>query len=358
MDKTVLIRVDANKEIAMGHLRRCHTIANEMKKKGIRVVMLLSDSESLSLLKGIDSEGIVDNAIVLEVKYKDLMQETKKLQEIVYETNANLLLIDSYYITEKYLKIVSDLRREDGKKILIASLDGLLRLKYSCDILINTDLGRELSKEIQIVSQHKMLGAKYAILREQFSNVNYYVKEKCKNIFISTGGTDPYDIRYNILKRLICDYEKTELIYHVVSGATDYSLELTKIKQKSNVYFYSNINNVAEIMAKCDLAISAGGTTLYELCAVGVPSISFSMAENQLEQVTAFDKKGLIIYAGDVRGKTADDTYSAILRYTDRLLNDFEYRKSTSLKMKAVVDAKGAMKIAKCIDDSIEERFA
>ena len=71
MDKTVLIRVDANKEIAMGHLRRCHTIANEMKKKGIRVVMLLSDSESLSLLKGIDSEGIVDNAIVLEVKYKD-----------------------------------------------------------------------------------------------------------------------------------------------------------------------------------------------------------------------------------------------------------------------------------------------
>lgn len=358
MNKAVLIRVDANKKIAMGHLRRCHTIAKELKKYGIKVIMLFSDSESLDLLKKIDSEGIVDSTIVLGVDYKDLLQETGRLQSIVNETGANLILIDSYYINEEYVKCVSNLKSEDSKKILTASLDGLLRLKYSCDIVINTDLGSELSKDIQINAKHKLLGTEYAILREQFSNVNYKIRNKCSNVFISTGGTDPYDTRYKLLKTFLCDSKKKELTYHVVSGAADNSQELLEIAQNGNVKLYSNISNVADIMAECDLAISAGGTTLYELCAVGIPGISFSLADNQLEQVKAFDKRGLITYAGDVRGELEDDTYRAISEYMDRFLNNFEYRKSISEKMKTLVDANGAKKIAKCIDDCIKERFA
>ena len=54
-------------------------------------------------------------------------------------------------------------------------------------------------------------------------------------------------------------------------------------------------------MKKVDVAISAGGTTLYELCACGTPTISYSFADNQLNNVKQFDEDGIIPYAGDVR---------------------------------------------------------
>lgn len=41
------------------------------------------------------------------------------------------------------------------------------------------------------------------------------------------------------------------------------------------------------------------GTTLYELCAVGVPSVSFTTADNQLSAVKTFSDVQIIPYAGD-----------------------------------------------------------
>lgn len=358
MKKTVLIRVDANSKIAMGHLRRCHTIAKELKQYGIKVIMLFSDNESLNNLRIIDTERIIDDTIVLNVNYQDLMKEISKLNQIVSDTKANLLLVDSYYITKEYMASLSEIKCFDGHTLLIASLDGLLKQKYKCDILINTDLGREDSKEIDILAHRRLLGTHYSILREQFADCKYIVKKRCKDVFLSTGGTDPYNIRYRLLSRLLVDFKDIGLTFHVVSGVVNNAPELLELEKREKVHLYSNVDNVANIMKKCDIAISAGGTTLYELCAVGIPSISFSLADNQLEQVMLFEEKDLIVYAGDVRGEFFDDTYERIENNMTRLISDYNYRNELSLKIRNVVDSKGAFKIAQCINDSIEERFA
>ena len=69
----------------------------------------------------------------------------------------------------------------------------------------------------------------------------------------------------------------------------------------SRIVLHEQVSDMAALMSTCDLAFSAGGTTLYELCAVGVPSVSFSMADNQLPGVKAFDDANLIPWAGDIR---------------------------------------------------------
>ncbi|MBQ8878073.1 MAG: hypothetical protein IJ029_05040, partial [Lachnospiraceae bacterium] len=76
-------------------------------------------------------------------------------------------------------------------------------------------------------------------------------------------------------------------------------------KEYSFIKPYENITDMAALMSTCDLAVSAAGTTLYELCALGVPAISFTMADNQLVAAKAFDEAGAIPCAGDIRREKA-----------------------------------------------------
>lgn len=101
---------------------------------------------------------------------------------------------------------------------------------------------------------------------------------------------------------------------------------------------------MAALMQRCDLAVSAAGTTLCELCAAGVPTVSFTMADNQLVTARQFEACATVPYAGDVR--TADNLPSVLCRTLHRLASDYEGRKSLSSSMHRLIDGNGAGRIA------------
>ena len=119
-------------------------------------------------------------------------------------------------------------------------------------------------------------------------------------------------------------------------------------EQYHNVVLHRNVTRMSELMMACDLAVSAGGSTLYELCACGIPTISFAFADNQLEGVHEFHKQDLIYYAGDVR---SDLAYSLenIETGLDSLMNDRELREKLSYNMRMIVDGYGTDRIIKSI---------
>jgi spore coat polysaccharide biosynthesis predicted glycosyltransferase SpsG len=96
-------------------------------------------------------------------------------------------------------------------------------------------------------------------------------------------------------------------------------------------------------MKEADVAVSAGGSTLYELCAVGTPTITYAIADNQLDNVKQFKNDGLMPYAGDVRH---DDFVSNILKYMEAMVQT-DYRMEISAKMQMLVDGNGAERIVK-----------
>ena len=105
---------------------------------------------------------------------------------------------------------------------------------------------------------------------------------------------------------------------------------------------------MARFMQEADLAVSAGGTTLYELCAVGTPAISYSFADNQLGNVEKFEEDGMISYAGDLR---RDPVAEHVAAYLDYFGQNQKVRRERSLKMQELVDGKGALRIAKALMD-------
>ena len=125
----------------------------------------------------------------------------------------------------------------------------------------------------------------------------------------------------------------------------DYKEELRKMASENKaINLYESVSDMADIMKKADLAVSAGGTTLYELCAIGVPTVVFSMADNQMEFVKAFDKAGAVKYAGDVR--TDKRLVEKIVTWGTAVVENKGFRKRMSDKAKGIIDGNGAKRIA------------
>mgnify|MGYP004656025521 FL=1 len=93
------------------------------------------------------------------------------------------------------------------------------------------------------------------------------------------------------------------------------------IKSNCDINLYQNIQNVAEIMTQNDIAISVGGTTLVELASLGIPTICFSMADNQIPGTIKYAEDELMLYAGDIR---KDKVIDNIVENVDGLTQDIE----------------------------------
>ena len=164
---------------------------------------------------------------------------------------------------------------------------------------------------------------------------------------ITTGGGDIYNIAKDIYIEL--SSVKKDVIYHVISGAFNpHFLELKKMELKNkNLIVYHNVNNMSEIMKKCDVAITAGGSTIYELAAVGVPIICFSYAENQ-RKLVEYIGSNISDYAGAYDIDSVQTIKDISHVYINKMLN-YEYRKMCSEKERKMIDGKGAIRIAKII---------
>ena len=111
-----------------------------------------------------------------------------------------------------------------------------------------------------------------------------------------------------------------------------------------NIHLCRGLTDLMSLMLTCDLAITAGGTTLYELSAVGVPGVCFCVADNQKYNVKGFSDENLLLYAGDIR---EDDFYEKLENSLEILIEDFELRERMSKELQRKTDGQGAGRIVR-----------
>lgn len=396
---TVYFRVDANSDIATGHIMRCLSIARACVQAGrertqlVQISFLTSDSESRSLLEG-RFEKLNEFPIhCLNSDYRHIETEVSDLLAyITAEADSDIsltsdtacekpwLFVDSYFVSPNYFHMLSG-------HCKIAYLDDLRKFDCPVDLLINYDT--ELDCPCYARAAHKLLGIRYTPLRTQFQSPAYQVRPEAAHVFVSTGGTDPYGIAEYLLRTIydckpclntqmvnntcLSEYPDMSrlqsLHYHIVtSRANPRYVNLTDMAADNpHILIYENVTDMASLMASCDLAVSAGGTTLSELCAVGVPAISYLMADNQRTAVESFAVKGIIPFAGDIRPAQkhdfADQDFESvkigttkeipsvsvinnILQFMTNMSENMEMRQKSSHDMRALLDGCGARRIA------------
>lgn len=339
----LLIRADANNVIASGHIMRCMSIAQEAISQGHEIKFVVADHSSEGLLKKYDMPFICMNT-----EWNNMENEISVISEIVLNEQADCVLVDSYYVTERYLLVLKNLCK-------VAYIDDMNKFVYPCDILIcYANYYKKFQyEEIYDKNVRLLLGPMYAPLRKVFLDSKKIDNGKqVKSILLMSGGADEYHIIQRVLEELDKATFDDEYIIYAICGL--YNADYDKLKEeynnRKNIILLRNIDNIQEYMKKVDIAISAGGSTLYELCACGTPTICYSFVDNQIDNVESFSEDEIMIYVGDAR---EDRAIVNIVKEIEKLLVDDRKRKNLSRKMRSLVDGKGTERIVrelcKCI---------
>lgn len=326
----ILVRADANEIIGTGHIMRCLSIARAFADKGEEVKFVTADHKGDSL---IHSRGFC--TLCMESKYNNM--ESEDIVSVIEKYKPELLIVDSYFITKEYFDRVHNLCR-------VAYIDDLNTSVWDIDFLINYNIfgpvvdysGYENSKT------SLLLGPRFAPLRSEFKNVPKHIIKPVTDVMISAGGSDPENITERIIEE-ICPVWN-DVCFHFVVGTLNPRLDKIKSLLAPNMVLHINELNMSGLMQKCDIAISAAGSTLYELCACGTPSITYTLADNQLLAAEEFEHQGFMMNVGDCRNN--DIFIENIISCLKRLMVFTEKRAELSERMQSLVDGYGAYRIS------------
>lgn len=325
------IRTDINEIIATGHVMRCLSIADAAKEMGEDVTFILADEQGKNYI-----EGRGYQTIILYSQWNDMESELSHLKKIIEKEQISSLLVDSYQVTESYLKTLSSY-------VKVIYIDDWGQDVYTVDALIcYMSHWETLEHKTRYPNTRLLLGLEYVPIRTAFQNVERKAsKDKIESVLLLSGGSDPYNVLSKLLRTL-----RTIPFKEIVVICGRYNTNADALMEEyiddANVCILKSVNNIEDYMKKADLAISAGGTTLYELCACGTPTISYAFADNQIENVKGFAENDIIEYAGDVRD---EDVFGNLEKIVKRYCENIEMRKLHSQKMQAMVDGKGARRI-------------
>lgn len=336
------IRVDVNREIATGHIKRDIAIALCLREMGHECIFLSADENCLAYLKPYGFQSVILNS-----QWNQMETELDAIKVAIQQYEIDSLLVDSYMITEEYIAQLKQLTT-------ITYFDELGLFGYGSQQLINGVLvPPDYSKAIG----KAFLGPKYVSLRDEFTNLPAKpIGRNLETLLVTSGGTDNYHFCAKFLEFFLASKEWEQVKVVVAVGELNPDVDLLRQLYGSNerVQLHVNCQCMSKLMQAADYAVTAGGTTLYEICVTGVAASCYAIADNQLEIAQSFDERGLVSYAGDFRAEP-EQTMQKILCQMEQAKKE-EERRAKALKLQELVDGKGALRIAKLLVDAPQNK--
>ncbi len=335
--KNVVIRADSGKAIGWGHMMRCFSLAEAIPRKNIKV-SFISRKLSGSLCKFIEEKGYdVHYLPNKELEWKD---DAEKTIGIVNNLDpVDWLVVDNYGLDKKWETIL----RPHVKRIMV--IDDMTKRKHDCDLILDQNLYENMRRCYDGLIPHnciKLIGPKFALLRKEFQQIRKNLRkrdDKIKRILVSFGSSDPTNETKKVLDA-VSHLDNKQIKVDVVlgiSGKTSKSME--KLCKASNVTCHYQSTNIAQLMKKADLSIGAGGSTTWERCCLGLPSIVSISAENQKKLTEAVAKNGCIINLGWAKELSSKD-YAKAIKGLDNM-----HLSQMSKKCVQLVDGRGSHRV-------------
>lgn len=344
MGKSIIIRTDGNPKIGAGHVVRCAAIARQSVLNGSRVLFVVSNDVSRKRVEeqGFEAYTIGGDALAFNG------DDGAALASFACSQAASSILVDSYAATKTFFEALKSALRGSGTKV--AYIDDAYTFEYGMleephawpiDVLVNYTFGSSAYgyETVYGALVERLVGPRFAPIRPGFACVgSREAPSMVRRVLLTSGSTNPnctLERFVDVAAEILPDSE----LNVVVGNQAAYAGKLGK-----NVTVLSNVEDMASLMRSCDVAVSAAGSTLYELCATGLPSIAVPIVENQVKNAVGFtrDKAGL----GLTTLSWNDDELAEMLY---RISQSKELRMSLSRRSSSLVDGMGAARIAECL---------
>lgn len=315
---------------------RCISIAQAFRNVGENVEFLVADDNPIPML-----ERVGVKYTILHSAWNNLMEEVDIVKSILQKEKNPLLFIDTYQVTRLYTEALLPYAR-------ICYLGSKSEYLGAIQVLINysTDIDYTFYNNNYTDSTKLLLGASYAPLRKEFLEVKHEISQSGKyRVLLTTGNTDAR----NCVGMILSKFKKIKVssleIHVVVGGMFDSKDQLHQLYDgDSMVVLHENVKSMSSLMAISDLAISANGTTVYELAAAQVPVISFSMVEEQIKSARKLSELGVVEYCGEIFNDT-ENVVNKIVNMALKLAESDEERRRLNQKAHSVIDGRGCERI-------------
>ncbi len=334
----ILIRADASSEIGTGHVMRCMALAQAWIEQGGGVTFLMVPGIT-ALETRLRAEGIQ----VVHMPFFSGSQEDVH-QTIVHANSLNItwVVVDGYQFGADYQQVI----KNAGLKLLLMDDYGHAKY-YWADLVLNQNIyAHERIYANRDACTQLLLGTSYALLRKEFWPWRDWSRRvpavACK-ILVTLGGSDPDNVTLNVIQALLqVKVDGLEVIVVVGSGNPHYE-QLQKSIQGTEIAITlkHNVSNMPELMAWADLAVTAGGSTCWEIAFMGLPSLVIVLAENQCAIAEKLEAIGAVINLGWHTKLSPNMCQLEI----NRLAKNIDLRREISQHNRQLVDGEGSDRI-------------
>ena len=266
--KKILIRADTSSKIGLGHIFRSLGLFQILKLKFD--VTFITKSLNFVFKNLINDKGVNIKVIENESDFYKFI------------TLDHIVVLDGYHFDYNFQKTIKP------KCFKLICIDDHKDVKYFCDYVINhgptfsVDDFKTNCSDIVF-----FLGLKYLLLRKEFLKIseNKICLKSYQNkndVFVCFGGTDQHELvqkTVNILNKYNFNYIR------LLVGKNSIKLNFNN-NSKVKVYHSLGPNEIIDQVRKCKLAIVPSSTIMLELFTIGIPIISGSFVDNQVESLS------------------------------------------------------------------------
>ncbi len=257
--------------------------------------------------------------------------------------------MDGYHFTPDYQKAIVD----SGYNLLVIDDEGLAD-HYYADIIVNQNL-HAYKNLYQFIEPHThlLVGTQFVLLRQEFLKWTDWKREipdTAGKILVTMGGSDPDNVTLKVI-RALSNLDASELEVKIVAGPANPnidSLEEELSLLPFTFHLLPSVNDMPGLMAWADLAVSAGGSTCWELAFMELPSINIVLADNQKIIAESIDKAGFAVNLG----WHTDLSVKKLAHELKGLINSSRKRRQMSNRGRLLIDGHGAYRISDILSQS------
>lgn len=323
----IVFRTEGNHKQGMGDLWGSIALADKCAKHADEILFVISGgTEAVEITK--------------EQGYRlQTINSHSHEREILRAFHPDVILVNKLNNSPAYIKSIKELTR------LVVTIDDAAEGARWADLRINvlypvpgavTDL------------QYVSLRSEFQEIRERAKTIRNEVRE----LLVTQGGSDTYGFTPRIIQSL----ERMTIRPHctvILGPAFRHQVELEEAVKAStlDLSVVRNARNMAELMWNADLAITAGGLTMFELACVGTPSVVICGERFEVETAARLEEAGAVMNLGF--GGEID--YKQVSKAVDALAANSEMRRQMSVWGKELVDGRGCERIVRLIRERVVE---
>jgi UDP-2,4-diacetamido-2,4,6-trideoxy-beta-L-altropyranose hydrolase len=346
--ETLLIRADASSAMGTGHVMRCLALAQAWRDTGGDAVFAIAEATA-----AVRAKLAAESCEVVPIAAASEAEDAQQTVAVAKENGVAWVVLDGYQFGADYQRIV----KTAGLNMLF--LDDYGHAGFYCaDVVLNQNVGIEEKFYPEREPQTRLLlGPRYSLLRSEFLAWRGWTREiraSATRVLVTMGGSDPQNVTARVIDALrVSGLDSMEAV--IVVGGSNVRFDAApqdngNEKFSANITVRKDVSNMPELMAWADVAISAAGSTCWELCFMGLPSLLIDVAPNQSALARELGRRGCAIHLGGAQSVSATQVAAGL----DQLVRSQETRRDLCEAARKLVDGFGARRVVSVLRGSNE----